>query len=329
MYKTNQVDLSTQIVTKHGSLHLDYPVMNASGIFCFPPVLKLSASHLGAVVTKSIDPEPRKGYREPIVAYDSKRDILVNAVGLPNPGYKEFRKEIQESEFYPLIIDGRQVPIIISIFGNTPEEFVIVADGLHKYCDALELNFGCPNIFPGEETGITIGQDSELIHQYTSEVRRVTDRLLIAKLTPNVDDIESISQSTIDAGADVISVINTVYPGEVRDERGRPVLTRGQGGISGPTVKERGLEVVEEIYNSVVDVPIIGMGGIRTAQNVLNYMLAGADAVAIGTAFMGMNTQERNNYLMRLYQELGNLVQERGYSSLREMLNAERRSTSR
>jgi len=306
--------------------------MNASGILCFLPVLRLSAPYLGAVVTKSIGPEPRKGYREPIVAYDPETGILVNAVGLANPGSEEFRREIQESGFYPLVVYGRRRSVIISIFGNTPEEFVQVASELHGYCDALELNFGCPNTSPGEKAGMVIGQDPDLIHEYTERVRGITDKPLIAKLTPNADDIRSIAQATVAGGADIISiintVINTVYPGEVRDEMGRPILTRRQGGISGPTVRERGIELVRQIRGSV-DVPIIGMGGIRTAQDVLEYMLAGADAVAIGTAFRGMNTRERNDYLMRLYQKLGNSVQERGYSSLREMLDAERRTVSR
>jgi len=321
---STQADISVDLETDHGVLYLDYPVMNASGILCFPPVLRLSAPYLGAVVTKSIGPEPRTGYKEPIVAY--RDEVLVNAVGLPNPGYEEFRGEIQK--FYPLFIEGRRIPTIISVFGNTPEEFTQVVKGLHEYCDALELNFGCPNTSPGEKTGMTIGQDPDLVHEYTERVRGITDKPLIVKLTPNTDLIVPIAQATIDAGADAISVINTVYPGGVRDEVGRPILTRKQGGISGPTVKERGLDVVSQIYDTV-DVPIIGMGGIRTAQDVLDYMLAGTDAVAIGTAFMGMNTQERNDYLTRLYQDLGELIQERGYSSLRGMLDAERTRISR
>jgi len=320
----NQVNLSTELITNHGTLHLDYPVMNASGILCFPPVLRLFAPHLGVVVTKSIGPEPREGYKEPIVAYKSETDILVNAVGLPNPGYQEFRREIGNLEFYPLHSKDGRTPIIISIFANDPEKFAEVARGLHEYCDALELNFGCPNILPGEEIGMIIGQDPDLIYQYTSRVRKITDKPLIAKLTPNVNHIEQIVKAAVEAGADAISAINTISPGEVVDERGRPILTRKQGGISGPTVKERGLETVRQIY-SIVSIPIIGMGGIRTPQDVLGYMFAGADAVAIGTAFMGMNTSEIKNYLSGLYQGLSDEISSRGYSSLREMLDAERR----
>ena len=322
------IDLSTELRTKHGSLNLLYPVMNASGVLSFPPVLRSSAPYLGAVVTKSIGLKPRNGYREPIVAYDPREEIVVNAVGLANPGYKEFAKEIQESGFYPLVIDGRKVPVIISIFGNTPHEFAIVASILHEHCDALELNFGCPNMFGDEKGGMSIGQDPELTSQYTSAVRKVTDKPLIVKLTPNVDDIGLIAQAAVNAGADAISAINTVYPGEVRDPKGRPILTREKGGISGPTIKERGMEAVRQI-RAAVDVPIIGMGGIRTAQDIIDYMLAGADAVAIGTAFMGMTTQERGSYLTKLYQNLSSLILSLGYPSLRGMLDAERRAISR
>jgi len=324
----NQPDLTTTLETKHGTLHLDYPIMNASGILCFPSVLELFAPYLGAVVTKSIGPEPRKGYKEPIVAYDPQTDILVNAVGLPNPGFQEFRREIENSGFYPLYTCGRRIPLIISIFANNLEQFATVAEGLHKYCDALELNFGCPNILPGEETGMTIGQNPELTYQYTLRVRGITNKPLIAKLTPNVDDIRPIAQAVVDAGGDIISVVNTFSPGEVRDEKERLILTRGQGGISGSTIKERSLGIVRQIYD-IAGIPIIGMGGIRTHQDVLDYMLAGADAVAIGTAFMGMNTSEIKNYLSGLYQKLSDEILSRGYSSLREMLDVERRTISR
>jgi dihydroorotate dehydrogenase (NAD+) catalytic subunit len=324
---SNSVNLSTELKTKHGTLELAYPVMNASGILCFPPVLKLCAPYLGAVVTKSIGPEPREGYKEPIVAYDPKIG-LVNAVGLANPGCEEFEREIQESQFYPLAINGRRVPVIISIFGNTPEELSVVANSLKDFCDALELNFGCPNTFGNEKTGMVIGKDLELSQEYTDTARRVTNKPIIAKLTPNVniEDIGTIAQAVVDGGADMISIINTVYPGKIVDPKGRYILKRGEGSISGPKTKEKSLELIREICNNV-SIPIIGMGGIESAHDILDYTLVGANAVAIGTGFMGMNTREREIFLTQLYKNLGSLIKKRGYSSLKEMLDNERRTS--
>ncbi|MEM5792998.1 MAG: dihydroorotate dehydrogenase [Candidatus Aenigmatarchaeota archaeon] len=300
-------DLSVEINTSHGTINMVYPVMNASGIFCYPTILRKLAPKLGAVVTKSIGPKPREGYRPPIVAWTPEGD-LVNAVGLCNPGYEESLREIEEWGYYPMIADGRRVPFIISVFGQTPDELLEVVSALNNICDAFELNYSCPNIREGERSGITIGTNPSLVRLYTEGVRRVTNKPLIVKLTPNVDYqlLLDVARAAIESGADILSAINTVFPGTPVDYMGRPILTNIKGGISGPRIKERGLEVVGVL--SDLGVPIIGIGGIETAGDILEYLKAGASAVGIGTAFAYMSTQEVLNYLEGLYGELAELI---------------------
>lgn len=299
---------------KIGNLTVDPAILNASGIFSYPYVLKrISEYDIGAVVTKSIGREPREGFMEPILV-QATEETWINAVGLPNPGYKLAREELEE--IYPL-----QKPLVCSIFGSDEEELKEIATSLEVCCDAYELNFSCPNLMKGEKFGIVIGRDPELVKRYTKVVKDNVSKPVIVKLTPNVYDIGKVARAAEDGGADAIAAINTVAPGMKIDIYAkRPVLTARFGGVSGRGIKSIGVAAVYSIYESV-KIPIIGIGGITTAEDVIEYVEAGADAVGIGTAFIGKNTKQVCEYLRQLRKDLEILLQDEkiNVSSLREL----------
>lgn len=305
------MDLSAKIK----DLKIDPAWTNASGIFSFPHILKrISEYDIGAVVTKSIGKESREGFMEPILV-KATDETYINAVGLSNPGYKLMRDELKE--IYPL-----SKPLICSVFGGNEEEFKEVANGLEDYCDAIELNFSCPNLREGEKIGITIGRDSDLVRRYTEAVKDVVKKPVIVKLTPNVDNIGKIAKAAEDAGADAISAINTVSPGMKIDIYARrPVLTNKFGGVSGPGIKPEGVASVYKIYENV-DIPIIGMGGIRlsSTEDFFEYIEAGAVACGIGTAFADKDNKQVKRSLKRFRMKIEKTLEKLGASSLKELV---------
>jgi dihydroorotate dehydrogenase (NAD+) catalytic subunit len=291
------MDLSAKI----GGLKINPAIMNASGIFSYPRVLKrISEFNIGALATKSFGIEPREGFMEPILV-QATEETYINAVGLPNPGYKLAREELRE--IYPL-----SKPVICSIFGSTEEELTEIASGLEDYCDAFELNFSCPNLREGEKCGIVIGRDPDLVKRYTKAVKGKVRKPVIVKLTPNVYDIGKVARAAEEAGADAIAAINTIAQGmEIDIYAKRPVLTAKFGGVSGKGVRSVGIAAVYSIYESV-KIPIIGIGGIATAEDVVRYVEAGASAVGIGSAFIGKNTEQVGRYLAQLNGNLETLL---------------------
>jgi dihydroorotate dehydrogenase (NAD+) catalytic subunit len=304
------MDLSAKI----GNLKIEPAIMNASGIFSYPYVLKrISEYGIGALVTKSIGREPREGFMEPILV-QATEETFINAVGLPNPGYKLAEEELKE--VYPL-----PKPLICSIFGSNEEELKEIATSLEDCCDAFELNFSCPNLRKDEKYGIVIGRDPELVKKYTKAVKENVRKPIIVKLTPNVYDIGKVAKAAEEAGADAVAAINTLYPAMKIDIYAkRPVLTAKFGGVSGKGVKSIGVAAVYSIYESV-RVPIIGIGGIETAEDIVEYVEAGADAVGIGTAFIGKRAEQVGDYLKQLRMDLEKLLQDEriNVSSLSEL----------
>ena len=304
------MDLSAKI----GDLRIDPAIMNASGIFSYPYILKrVSEFDLGAVVTKSIGMEPRDGFLEPILV-QSTDETYINAVGLSNPGCKLVREELKE--IYPL-----SKPLMCSIFGGSEDELLEIANSLEKYCDAFELNFSCPNLTKGEKFGIVIGRDPKLVKKYTRTVKDGVNKPVIVKLTANVYDIQEVAKAAEDGGADAISAINTVDTGMKIDIYAKkPVLTNKFGGVSGRGIKPIGVAAVYRIYESV-DLPIIGTGGITNAEDIVEYVEAGADAVGIGTAFVDKSTENLGLFLNQLKFDLENLLSDEriNVSSLREL----------
>jgi dihydroorotate dehydrogenase (NAD+) catalytic subunit len=233
---------------------------------------RVTQAGAGAIVTKSIGLKPRTGYTNPTVALTGCG--IVNAMGLPNPGIEYFAREIGEAK-----TPGH--PVIASVYGFSPKEFVQVAK---KAADAgaaaLELNVSCPHV---EKTGSEVGQNTRLLKTVVKEVKRETRIPVFVKLTPNVTDIVDCAKAAKGAGADAIVAINTVRAMAINAETMKPVLGNKFGGLSGPAIKPIALRCVYEIYEQV-NVPIIGCGGISDWRDAVEFMVAGARAVQIGTA---------------------------------------------
>jgi dihydroorotate dehydrogenase (NAD+) catalytic subunit len=262
-------------------LKLRNPTMLAAGILGMSgaSLLEVIKNGAGAVVTKSLGIKPRQGYANPTVAEVSCG--ILNAMGLPNPGIENFAEEIQlvkKSE--------ASVPIIVSVYGFSPEEFARVAHLAERIgADAIELNVSCPHV---EKTGSEIGQNPKLVAEVVEKVKAVVSKPVILKLTPNVADIVQIAESGVKVGADAITAINTLRAMKINIETAQPVLANKIGGLSGPAIKPVAVRCVYELYEKV-DAPIIGCGGITTWQDAVEFMLAGASAVQIGTAIAWKN----------------------------------------
>jgi len=268
--------MTNRLAIEVAGLKLRNPTMLAAGI------LGLSGASLreviekgaGAVVTKSVGLKPRQGYPNPVVVQVSCG--LLNALGLPNPGVRNFVEELREVKQ-----GGVNVPIIVSVYGFSPEEFAEVAHVAAKAgADALELNVSCPHV---KKTGSEIGQSPRLVAEVVEKVKAVVKKPVILKLTPNVDDVAKAAKAGVEAGADAVTAINTVRAMKIDVETTQPILGNKLGGLSGPAIKPIAVRCVFEVYEAV-DVPVIGCGGVTTWQDAVEFMLAGASAVQIGTA---------------------------------------------
>jgi dihydroorotate dehydrogenase (NAD+) catalytic subunit len=268
--------MSSRLNTEIAGLKLTNPTMLAAGI------LGLSAATLkeaikqgaGAVVTKSIGTQPRPGYTNPAVIQLDDYG-LINAMGLPNPGAKAFATELRDLKQY-----GLSAPVIASVFGFTDNEFAQVAQILAKAgADAIELNVSCPHV---EKTGSEIGQNPKLVTQVVRKVKNAITVPVIVKLTPNVADISEVAAAAAKAGADAVVAINTVRAMSIDIETARPILGNKIGGLSGRALKPLAVRCVYEIYEAV-NVPVIGCGGVATWRDAVEFMLAGASAIQIGT----------------------------------------------
>ena len=251
------------------------PVMPASGTFGFGWEFSkfYDISALGGICTKGVSLQPRLGNNMPRIAETSAG--MLNSVGLQNPGVEAFI-----NEELPFLREHDTV-IIVNIFGNTIEECSRLAEILSETdIDMIELNISCPNVSKG---GVAFGTDEKTVRQITSEVKRRCDKPLIVKLSPNVTDIAAIARAAEEGGADALSLINTILAMRIDVKNKRTILNNNYGGLSGPAVKAVALRMVHQVYNSV-KIPIIGMGGIMTGEDAVEFMLAGATAVAVGTA---------------------------------------------
>jgi dihydroorotate dehydrogenase (NAD+) catalytic subunit len=270
------LNLPNQLEVKIAGLKLLNPTMLAAGVLGLTEAsLREAADNgAGAVITKSVGLEPRTGYSNPSVVQVSCG--LLNAIGLPNPGVRHFKEEIEEIKQ-----KGVGVPVIASVFGFSIPEFADVAHIMAEGgADAIELNVSCPHV---EKTGSEIGQHPDLVSEIVRKVKGVVNKPVIVKLTPNVANIVELAQSAVKAGADAITAINTVRAMAIEIETARPILANKIGGLSGPAIKPIAIRCVYEIYEAV-NVPIIGCGGITTWQDAVEFMLAGASAVQIATA---------------------------------------------
>lgn len=257
-------------------LKLKNPIMPASGCFGFGKEYSefYDLSVLGAIMIKATTVEPRFGNPTPRVAETSAG--MLNAIGLQNPGLeKVMSEELPRLENY-------DVPIIANVAGTTEEDYIEVAKKISKAPNvhALELNISCPNVKKG---GITFGTVPEIAKQLTYKVKQVSDVPVYVKLSPNVTDIVEMAKAVEAGGADGLTMINTLVGMRLDLKTGRPILANRTGGLSGPAVKPVAIRMIYEV-SQAVHIPIIGMGGIETAADVIEFFYAGASAVAVGTA---------------------------------------------
>ncbi|MDO9516019.1 MAG: dihydroorotate dehydrogenase [Syntrophales bacterium] len=259
-----------------GGLTLKNPVMTASGTFGYGEEYAgyLDLNRLGAIVVKGLSLNPREGNPPPRIIETASG--MLNAVGLQNVGVKEF---IDKKLPYLRTIEPA---VVANIFGESVEDYVKVAQILSdaKGVDALEVNISCPNVRRG---GIAFGSDPTLAGEVTKAVKGVSRLPVIVKLTPNVTDITEIARSVEAAGADALSLINTLTGMSIDIEKRVPHLEHVTGGLSGPAIKPVALRMVWETVNAV-SIPVIGVGGIMNASDAIEFLIAGARAVQVGTA---------------------------------------------
>ena len=261
-------------------------------------------SGAGAIVTKSIGLKPRGGYSNPTVI-ELEHGIL-NAMGLPNPGIEEFKEEIK-------IFKKSNIPIIGSIFGSNSKEFIELAKKMEYYgVDALELNMSCPH---AKGYGLEIGSDEKLVKEITSKVKEVTKIPVFVKVSPNLMNIVDIAKAAEKGNADGIVAINTVKAMKIDLELKMPVLANKIGGYSGKAIKPIGVRCVYEI-SQCVDIPVVGVGGITTGEDALEYIMAGASAVQIGSAIYYRGIDAFKN----ICNEIGIWMKNHGYKNISELI---------
>ncbi|MDP4468051.1 dihydroorotate dehydrogenase [Staphylococcus hyicus] len=257
-------------------LNLKNPVMPASGCFAFGAEYSqfYNLSDLGAIMIKAATKEARYGNETPRVAETDSG--MINAIGLQNPGVHHIlEQELKALEAY-------DVPIIANVAGSTEEDYVYVAKHISKAPNvhAIELNISCPNV---KEGGMQFGVDPFVAATLTQKVKAVSDVPVYVKLSPNVTNIVEMARA-IAQYADGLTMINTLVGLRIDSKTGRPIISNIIGGLSGPAIKPVALRMVYEVRNALPDIPIIAMGGIQNAQDVIDYISVGADAVAVGTA---------------------------------------------
>jgi len=271
------VDISVDFA----GLKLSNPVFTVSGTCGYADELGdfMDVNCLGGFITKSITLKPRKGNASPrIVETDSG---MLNAIGLANVGLEKFIEEKLP------VLDKFSPAVFVNVAGVTIDEYVAVTERLSSEgaIAGFELNISCPNVAKG---GISFGRDPEQVMEITAAVKKAAgDKILMVKLSPNVTDISVIARAAVDAGADALSLVNTFTAMVVDIETRRPVLANRTGGLSGPAIKPVAVYLVNKVYNDVAKergVPILGLGGIRTASDAVEFIIAGASAVGIGTA---------------------------------------------
>lgn len=257
-------------------LELQNPVLTASGTFASGREYAdfVDLERLGAIVTKGVSLEPWEGNASPRVAETASG--MLNSIGLQNPGVEAFCA----SDLAWL--SGRDVPVVVNVSGHSVDEYAAVARRLDAEAgvSALEVNISCPNV---DEGGMAFGTSCAAASEVTAAVREATSKPLIVKLSPNVTDVAEIARAVEAAGADAVSMINTLLGMAIDAGARKPKLARVVGGLSGPAVKPVALRMVWQVHRALT-IPIIGMGGIMTGEDAIEFMLAGATAVAVGTA---------------------------------------------
>jgi dihydroorotate dehydrogenase (NAD+) catalytic subunit len=302
----DDVDMGVQL----GPILLRNPILTASGCFASGQEINqfFEIATLGAIVVKSLTREPRLGLPTPRMTETASG--MLNAIGLQNPGIDRWL----ETDLPWL--RARGVPTIVSIAGKTVQEYRLVAERLRGQPGivAIEANISCPNV---DDRDTVFACKEEATHTVIQTITRVADVPVFAKLTPDVTDIAAIAGTARSAGATGVSLINTVLGMAIDVETRRPRLAGVTGGLSGPAIKPVAVRAVYQVHRAFPDLPIIGMGGVRSVADVVELLLAGASAVAVGTATFAnpLATHE-------LVQQLPKWLAARGYATVRELTGA-------
>ena len=297
-----------RLQTKLLGLDMKTPVLTASGTFGFGEEFAdfVDLSLLGGVMVKGTTLKPRRGNEGVRIAETAGGAGMLNCIGLENPGAEIFLKETLPR------LAKYHMNVIVNISGSTVEEYGELAKILDvPGVAAIELNVSCPNV---REGGIVFGTDPAAASAVVREAKAHTGKPVIIKLSPNVTDIVAMAKAVEEAGADAISLINTLMGMEIDIERRRPVLGNVTGGLSGPCVKPVALRMVHQI-SKAVQVPIIGMGGISCWQDAVQFFLAGADAIAVGTAnFVDPSIT------MKICEGLESYLKNKGLANIKELV---------
>lgn len=290
-------------------LEMKNPVMSASGTFGFADCYRdfFDPAMMGAIVVKALTPLPRAGNPPPRTCETPSG--MLNAIGLENPGLREYMARIAPA------LKGIGTKLIINVAGSTIEDYVEVAEAVEQDggADALEINISCPNV---KEGGLAFGSSAKGAAKVTEAVRRAVGMPIIMKLTPNVTDIAEVAKACEDEGADAISMINTLLGMSIDVKARKPYLANETGGLSGPAVRPVAVRMVWQTAQKV-SIPIIGMGGISSAEDALEFMMAGASAVAVGTAQLADAMA-----IPRIIEGLSRYVKDEDLASIREIVGA-------
>jgi len=295
-------DLSVEVC----GLRLKNPTMLASGVLdeTAESMLAVAKAGAGAIVTKSIGKEPRSGHSNPSVV--ELGSGLLNAMGLPNPGMALFAKEVKAAK-------KGGVPVIGSVFAGTEEEIAELAGAMSLAgADAVELNLSCPH---AKGYGSELGSSPERVETSCRLAKKESSVPVFAKLTPNTSYITELAKAAERGGADAVVAINTLKGMAINPESGLPILGNKFGGLSGPAIKPVGIRCVYEIYEAV-EIPVIGVGGVSTGRDAVEYIMAGASAVQIGTAVWSRGV----NVFSQTCKEMSAFMKANGYKSVKEML---------
>jgi dihydroorotate dehydrogenase (NAD+) catalytic subunit len=295
------------LLTNIAGLKLHNPTVLASGILGYTSesLQLVAGGGAGAVVTKSVGVAPRPGYPNPTVV--QAKEGLVNAVGLPNPGINEY---VEEINYTKTIL---KVPLIVSVFGYTAEEYALVSQKASEAgADAIELNVSCPHV---KYTGSEIGQNPKLLTDVICKVKAAIRKPVIVKLSPNVTDITETAKAAEKAGADALTVINTVRAVAIDVETQTPILSNVRGGLSGPAIKPIALRCVYDVFETV-KIPVFGCGGIVDWKDAVEFLLAGASAIQVGTAV----ALENSSVFQAINRGVSNYLKRKGYGSVKEIV---------
>ena len=307
------IDLSVELApNRKTGLRLRNPVMVASGTFGYGTEYAslIYIQRLGAIVSKGVTWRSRKGNPQPRIAETPAG--MLNSIGLQNIGIRALLRD--KAPMWA----GWEVPVIVNIAGESIDEFGHLAEALDGApgIAGIEVNISCPNVDQG---GVEFGRDPAMAAAVTDRVRRSTSLPVIVKLTPNVTDIREQARAVEEAGADALTVANTIFGMAIDVRRRKPVIARGAAGLSGPAIKPIALHLVYQTAG-VVDIPVIGSGGIASLNDALEFIMAGASAVQIGTAnFVDPSTS------IRILDGLESFLTQSGHQSLQEIVGAARR----